>query len=247
MLFFFRQILEKFNLKNFPICFLMIGSIFLLTEPVTHAEAHLKDSIYLSQLIYEIRNPATDISAFQTAIHKIGQYLGIEVLQNLPTREAKITTLTGDTASHRLSNEDPVLVTLLRAGLPLLKGVQSVFPQATVGFLATSRNEESLKPVTDYIGIPDVKNKIVIIIDTMLATGGSLVDAIQIIEPHGPKEIQIVCAIASQPGIDYILSLYPRMKIYAAAIDSKLNDRGYIVPGLGDAGDRSYGKKTVTR
>ena len=135
-------------------------------------------------------------------------------------------------------------MTILRAGLPLNAGVQKVFPNAEVGFFAMARNEETLKAITSYIALPDLKDRYVILSDTMIGTGGSIVDAIAILNQRNPKKIYVVAAIASQSGVDYILEKFPSVAIFRAATDPCLNDKGYILPGLGDAGDRCYGKKS---
>jgi uracil phosphoribosyltransferase len=199
----------------------------------------------LHQLVYEIRDPKTDPSHFRQALEKIGEYLAFNVLEQLPTREASLQTLTGAEAKHPLVAEQPVLVTILRAGLPLNLGVQKVFPNAPVGFLAMSRNEETFKAKVDYVALPDLKDQCVIISDTMLATGGSLLDAIQIIQQRSPKKIYVITAIAAQPGIERIREYDPNIQIFAAAIDPYLNHKAYIVPGLGDAGDRAFGMKHI--
>lgn len=197
----------------------------------------------LNELVYEIRNPATDSERFRQTLEKIGEHLAFNILEELNTKEVAIKTLTGTEAKHLLLDEVPVLVTILRAGLPLNAGVQKVFPHSEVGFLAMSRNEKTLKAQVDYIALPDLKDRSVIISDTMLATGGSLLDAIQIIEQRNPKQIFVIAAIASQPGLERIFKYNPAIKIFAAAIDPSLNEKGYIIPGLGDAGDRAYGRK----
>lgn len=199
----------------------------------------------LSELVYEIRNPETDSASFRLAVEKIGEILAVDVLEELDTKEVAIQTLTGAEAKHIVVDEVPVLVTILRAGLPLNTGVHKVFPNAEVGFLAMSRNEETLKADVDYIALPDLEGRSVIISDTMLATGGSLLDAIQIVEQRSPRRIFVVAAIASKQGIERISKYNPAIKIFAAAIDPSLNEKGYIVPGLGDAGDRSYGNKQL--
>lgn len=197
----------------------------------------------LNELIFQIRNPDTNPSQFRGAIEKIGEYLALNILDELKTEEKSVQTLTGCDATHPLVVDSPVLVTILRAGLPLNAGVHKVFPNAEVGFLAMSRNEETLKAVVDYVAIPDLTDRSVIISDTMLATGGSMLDALEIVLKRNPKKIFLVTAIASQPGIDLIKQSYPEIKIFSGAVDPSLNEKGYIIPGLGDAGDRSYGKK----
>lgn len=201
----------------------------------------------LHQLAYEIRDPHTDSLHFRKNLERIGEYLALNVLNELQTKEVSIRTVLGVEAKHSLIEEMPVLVTILRAGLPLNAGVQKVFPQAEVGFLAMSRNEETLKAKVEYVALPDIRGRTLILVDTMLATGGSLLDAIQILDQYAPKKIFIISAIASAPGIDRIHKQYPNIKILAAAIDADLNEKGYIVPGLGDAGDRLYGKKKITK
>lgn len=197
----------------------------------------------MNQLVYEIRNPATDSVRFRYILEKIGENLANEVLDELNTKEIAVLTLTGVEAKHFLVDETPVLVTILRAGLPLNTGVQNVFPNAQVGFLGMARNETTLEADVNYVALPELKGKTVILSDTMLATGGSILNAIKIIEQKGAQRIIIITAIASKPGIEKITNYNPNIKVYAAAVDPYLNDKGYIMPGLGDAGDRAYGEK----
>lgn len=200
----------------------------------------------LNQLVYQIRNPTTRPAEFRSALEKIGEYLALDVLEEMSTGEMQVRTLTGAEATHALVAEEPVLITILRAGLPMNQGVQRVFPNADVGFFVMSRDEETLKAKIDYISLPDIEGRTVIISDTMLATGGSTLDAIKVVERYGPKRIFVLTAIAAEPGISRILEHNPSVEILPAAIDPILNERGYIVPGLGDAGDRSFGLKCHT-
>ncbi|MBI3236603.1 MAG: uracil phosphoribosyltransferase, partial [Chlamydiales bacterium] len=154
-----------------------------------------------------------------------------------------IQTLTGGIASVEVLVEEPVLVTILRAGLPLCQGVQNIFPKAPTGFIAMSRDEKTFLAKLEYVALPDMKGKSVVLIDTMIATGGSILDAIEILEKRLPKQIIVLGAIASSSGIARIQKAYPHVELITAAIDPLLNEKGYIVPGLGDAGDRSYGCK----
>lgn len=217
------------------ICTFLLNPIFASTTE--------KARIALSERVYEIRDPKTDLYHFRKALHKIGEYLALDVKQALQTKEVQIETVTGAKASHMLCGEDPVLITILRAGVPLFLGVQKVFANAEAGFIGMSRNEETLVAKTEYIGIPDVSAKCVIVIDTMIATGGSILDAIKIIQAHRPKKIVVLGAIASKQGLQAITAYDPNIKIFVAQVDDTLNEKGYIVPGLGDAGDRAYGKK----
>ena len=198
----------------------------------------------LNQLVYEIRHPQTEPGRFRKALETIGEYLAIDVLEELGTEETSVKTLTGADATHTLVVETPVLVTILRAGLPLNAGVHKVFPNSEVGFIAMARNEETLKADVSYVALPELKNRTLILTDTMLATGGSLLDAIKIVEKYEPANIYVITAIASKPGIDRIMQHNPKIKIFSAATDPSLNEHGYIIPGLGDAGDRSFGKKS---
>lgn len=197
------------------------------------------------QLVYDIRNPQTNAKHFRESLETIGEYLALNVLEELERHTQTQQTLTGSIATHELITETPVLVTILRAGLPLNNGVQKVFPLAEVGFIAMSRDEKTLQAKSDYIALPYMENKVVIITDTMLATGGSLLMAIEKIEKLHPKKIYIISAIASAPGIERLKKHNPNIVVFASAIDPSLNEKGYIIPGLGDAGDRSYGKKEL--
>jgi uracil phosphoribosyltransferase len=197
----------------------------------------------LDHFVYQIRDPETCAKDFRLALEKIGEYLALEVREKLDHETVEIETLLGKTASHSKVVMPPVLVTILRAGVPLCTGVQNVFPDAEVGFIAMSRNEETLQADVEYVAIPDLKDKDVVLVDTMIATGGSIIDALKLIEMHSPSRVIVVGAIASQPGIERIHRDYPAVEVIAAAVDPSLNEKGYIVPGLGDAGDRSYGHK----
>ncbi len=199
----------------------------------------------LEPLIYQIRDPQTNADSFRKALETIGRYLALIVRDQLPTKQVTIQTLTGAKATHQRLQESPVLVTILRAGLPLNNGIQKVFPNAPVGFLAMSRDEKTLKPKTDYIALPSLKGRCVILSDTMLATGGSLLDAIQRIQQEKPEKIFVIAAIASQKGLEKIREKHPEISVITAVVDPLLNSKGFIVPGLGDAGDRCFGPKAV--
>ncbi len=211
--------------------FIQIISVSLFSNPI------------LESLVYKIRDPNTDKKEFREYLEKIGEYIAIDVAKNLNTKKQNIETVMQVKAEHNLVDEDIVLVTILRGGLPLFNGVFKVFPEAEAGFFAMQRNEETLKASVDYVALPPIDNKTVIIADTMLATGGSILNAIKIVEKRNPKKIILICALAAKEGIDNILKHNPDIEIYPAYVDPILNEVGYIVPGLGDAGDRCYGNK----
>ncbi len=174
--------------------------------------------------LHPIRNPQTQRADFRNSLESIGEYMALQILEELPSEPKSIRTLTNEEASHSLPCEEPVLVTILK----------------TV-FFAMARNEKTLKADTSYIAFPDIKDKYVILSDTMLGTGGSIIDALTILYSKGPKKIYVLVAIASQTEIDGVKGKFPEAALFPAAVDPKLNDKGYIVPGLGDAGDRCYG------
>lgn len=196
-----------------------------------------------NELVFALRDPKTPPHQFRECLNQLGQTLAMSIANNLSTEEVEIQTITKAFARHAIPIDQPVLVTILRAGLPLTMGALQVFEGAEVGFLGMARNEHTLKAETTYISLPELKDRLVILIDTMLATGGSFLDAIELLKARGAKEIIILAAIASQQGIERIYSKYPETKFYLGAVDPELNRQGYIVPGLGDAGDRCFGIK----
>jgi len=196
----------------------------------------------LEQYIYNIRNPETNNKDFRENVVKIGEILGMKIAQDLETKPKEVKTVLG-IAVHQLIHEQPVLVTVLRAGLPLYQGLQEIFPKAESGFIGAMRDEETLEAEVSYVALPELKGKKVILADTMLATGGSMVETMKYLEKEKPSEIIVAAAIAAEQGIENVLKYNSKTKIYAAAVDPELNEKGYIVPGLGDAGDRCYGVK----
>jgi uracil phosphoribosyltransferase len=216
----------------------LILLFMFMTNVAAYAQTH-----GISQLIYKLRDPETKAPQFRESLEKVGEYLALELLNELSSKETTIETITGAKATHLIVDVNPVLVTILRAGLPLNAGVLKVFPNAKVGFLAMSRDEQTFKAKVEYIALPDLKNQYVIITDSMLATGGSLINAIKLIEEQKPKKIFVISAIVSEQGVAQISEHNPNIKIFAGVIDPILNEKKYIVPGLGDAGDRSFGLK----
>ena len=216
---------------------LFIAAVFVFYTAMGYSSQRVEE------LIYKLRDPKTSKESFRTCLESIGEYLACKVMDDLVTETVKVSTLTGHEASSQLIKDTPCLVTILRAGLPMHLGALKVFPEAESGFIAMSRDEVTLKARMDYVALPTLTGKVVIITDTMLATGGSLLEAIRLVQRSNPIAIYVLTTIASEKGMKKLLSQCPDVKIWAACIDPDLNEHGFIVPGLGDAGDRSYGSK----
>jgi uracil phosphoribosyltransferase len=207
-----------------------------------------QDYSILCDWVAEIRDQAiqTDRMRFRRNLERIGEIAGYEISRHLPWEEREIQTPLGISITKVLKNQ-PVLATILRAGLPLHQGLLNVFDKADNAFISAYRKHDrdgSFEITMSYITSPEVENRILIISDPMLATGSSMVKTIQQLRSEGnPAEIHIVTAIACTVGIEYLRRALPTCKIWCAAIDDELTAKGYIVPGLGDAGDLSFGTK----
>ena len=206
------------------------------------ADVNVPDNPIMEQLVYSIRDPTTKPKEMRESLKMIGMFLGYGIARELDQEETTINTLMNADATHKVLKEAPVLVTILRASMPLYQGLHDVYQNAHVGFLGAQRNEETLEAEISYIRIPEcIHGSQVIISDPMIATGNDMVAAMKIIEQYEPRKIIIAGAIAAEAGIDQLIKHNDNISIYAAAIDPDLNGKGYIVPGLGDAGDRCFG------
>ena len=171
-------------------------------------------------------------------------FLCYEATRDARLEEVEIETPIEKMKAKKLDEDQYAFVPILRAGTGMLDGLTNVIPNAKIGHIGLYRNEETLEPVKYYYKVPkDIQNREVMILDPMLATGGSALDAISMIKKEGVKKIKFLCIIAAPEGIARIEKEYPDVEIYAAALDRELNDKGYIMPGLGDAGDRIFGTK----
>lgn len=183
---------------------------------------------------------------FRRNLERIGEVAGYEISKLLEWEEKEITTPLG-TANCKMLKAQPVLATILRAGLPMHQGLLNYFDKADNAFISAYRKHHrdgSFEISLDYVSCPSLENRVIIISDPMLATGSSLVKTVQYLRDEGqPSEIHIVCAIACTVGIEYVHRNEPKVKIWCGAIDDELTAKGYIVPGLGDAGDLAYGTK----
>lgn len=183
----------------------------------------------------------TPSAEFRRLLREISLFLAYEATRDLPLTTRPVTTPLMQIDAPVLAGPDPVLVSILRAGNGLLDGVLDVVPTAKVGFVGLYRNEETLKPVQYYCKLPDVSARRVIVVDPMLATGNSAVAAIDLLKDAGARDIAMICLLAAPEGVGAVHKAHPETRIITAALDSHLNDKGYIVPGLGDAGDRIFG------
>lgn len=171
-------------------------------------------------------------------------FLCYEAMEDATLEEVEIETPMGKTKAKKLDENQYAFVPILRAGTGMLDGLVKAMPNAKIGHVGLYRNEETLKPVRYYYKMPsDIANREVIILDPMLATGGSAIDTISMLKEDGVTKIKFLCIIAAPEGIQKLEEEHPDVQIYTAALDEKLNDIGYIVPGLGDAGDRIFGTK----
>jgi uracil phosphoribosyltransferase len=202
----------------------------------------------ISNWVGELRdvNIQTDRMRFRRNLERIGEVAAYEISKVLPFVERDIQTPLG-VAMHKVLKEQPVLATILRAGLPLHQGLLNYFDQADNAFISAYRKHNkdgSFEISLDYVSCPELENRVVVISDPMLATGSSLVKTIHFLKAEGhPREIHIVAAIACTVGIEYVKREEPSVTIWCGDIDDELTAKGYIVPGLGDAGDLAYGVK----
>lgn len=195
----------------------------------------------LAQDITTIRDVHTPTPAFRDAVHRIGLHLAVEASKHLPSRDVDVTTPLTTTAG-RVVDGDVVVVPILRAGLGLLQPFLDIMPYASVGYIGLKRDEATLEAEEYYQRLPALSaTSTVIVIDPMLATGGSMVDAIHALKRAGAASVIAVCLIAAPEGIACVHREHPNVRIVVAVQDQALNEHGYIVPGLGDAGDRLFG------
>jgi len=191
-----------------------------------------------------IRDENTGAKEFRELVEELAMLMAYEVTRDLPLEEVEIKTPIGPCKARMISGKKIGIVPILRAGLGMVNGLLKLIPAAKVGHIGLYRDPETLKPVEYYCKLPqDVHERDLIILDPMLATGGSATMAVDYLKERGASSIKLMCLIAAPEGIEAVHSKHPDVDIYTAAVDERLNDHGYIVPGLGDAGDRLFGTK----
>lgn len=191
-----------------------------------------------------MRDKNTGSKEFRELLNEISMLMAYESTRDLPLAEVEVETPIQACKAHVLAGKKLGVVPILRAGLGMLDGVLEIIPAARVGHIGLYRDPETLEPVEYYCKLPsDIAERDVLVLDPMLATGGSAIDAVSMIKKHGATNIKFVCIIAAPEGLEAFGKVHPDVKVYAGVLDEKLNEHNYIVPGLGDAGDRIFGTK----
>lgn len=191
-----------------------------------------------------LRDARTSTKDFRELVNEISMLMLFEATRDLPTEDIEVQTPVGLAECKQIAGRKMAFVPILRAGLGMVDGLLKLVPGARVGHIGLYRDEETLQPVEYYCKLPkDVEKRDVFVVDPMLATGGSAIDAISQIKLRKPRSVKFLCMIAAPEGLEKLKEAHPDVDIFCAGLDSHLNENGYIVPGLGDAGDRIFGTK----
>ena len=203
---------------------------------------HIIDHPLVTHKLTLMRDCRTGSKDFRELLSEIAMLMGYELTRDLPLQAVTVETPLGETTAHVISGRKPAIVPILRAGLGMVDGLMRLIPVAKVGHIGLYRDPVTHMPVEYYCKLPgDMDQRLVILVDPMLATGGSAVDALSKLKEHGCRNIRFMCLVAAPEGVSAVQEAHPDVEIYTAALDSHLNEHAYIVPGLGDAGDRIFG------
>lgn len=207
-------------------------------------KVHVLDHPLIQHKLTYIRDKNTGTKEFRELVNEVASLMAFEITRDLSLKDVEVETPVGVAKSKVISGKKLGLVPILRAGLGMVDGILELIPAAKVGHIGLYRDPETLKPVEYYVKLPnDVEERDLIVIDPMLATGGSAIEAIDAVKKRGAKSIKLICLVAAPEGVEAVTKAHPDVDIFLAALDEKLNEQGYIVPGLGDAGDRLFGTK----
>lgn len=205
---------------------------------------HLLDHPMIQHKLTFIRDKNTGSKEFRELVEEVAMFMAYEVTRNLPLEDYVVETPVATAHTKVISGKKLGIIPILRAGLGMVNGMLRLVPAAKVGHIGMYRDPDTLQPVEYYAKLPsDVADREMIVVDPMLATGGSAVAAITYIKAKGAQSVKLMCLIAAPEGIRAVHEVHPEVEIFTAAIDSHLNDHAYIIPGLGDAGDRLFGTK----
>lgn len=203
---------------------------------------HILDHPLITHKLSIMRQKDTGSKDFRQLLDEIAMLMGYELTRDLPLEEVDIQTPLTPMKAKMVSGRKLAIVPILRAGLGMVDGLLRLVPVAKVGHIGLYRDHETHKPVEYYCKLPfDIEERLVILVDPMLATGGSAVDAITMLKSHGCRNIRFMCLVAAPEGVKALREAHPDVDIYTAALDERLNENAYILPGLGDAGDRIFG------
>ena len=207
-------------------------------------QLHIIDHPLIQHKLTYMRKKETGPKDFRQLLDEIAQLMAYEVTRDLPLKTIEIETPICKMNANIISGKKIAVVPILRAGLGMVNGILELVPVAKVGHIGLYRDPETHKPVEYYCKLPpDVSERLTIVVDPMLATGGSASDAITMLKEHGCQAVRLMCLVAAPEGVQKVQKDHPDVEIYVASLDEKLNDHAYIVPGLGDAGDRLFGTK----
>lgn len=204
---------------------------------------HIIDHPLVQHKLSIMRNKETSTLKFRELLKEIAMFMGYEITRDFPLEYEEIETPLMKMNAPKISGKKVVIAPILRAGLGMVDGLLSLIPSARVGHIGMYRDEETCQPVFYYYKMPAGKDRLVIVTDPMLATGGSACDAISRLKNDGYTHIRLMCLVASPKGVKAVTENHPDVDIYLAALDEGLNEKNYILPGLGDAGDRIFGTK----
>lgn len=214
------------------------------SQNLQHPNFFLASHPLIQHKMFHLRDKETSKKKFKELVKELSLLLAYEATANLPLTERKVSTPLETFDAPLLKGKKPVILPILRAGLGMVDGFLELIPSARVGHIGLFRNEETLEPEKYYYKVPPSSAiRQFFLLDPMLATGGSAVSAVSMLKDEGIEDIKFVCLVASPEGVDLMGEKHPDIPIYAAALDRELNENGYILPGLGDAGDRLFGTK----
>ncbi|MBQ9734303.1 MAG: uracil phosphoribosyltransferase [Clostridia bacterium] len=209
-----------------------------------YKNVHILDHPLIRHKLAIIRNKDTDTKQFREIVKELATLMAYESFKDVPTQEITVETPLETTKQTVVKENSIAIVPILRAGLGMVDGILSLFPAAKVGHIGLYRDEETLEPQEYYCKLPtNIEEKVVMVVDPMLATGGSACDAIKMLKKRGCKKIKLMSIIAAPEGVDKVALAHPDVEIFVSTLDRCLNEHGYILPGLGDAGDRIFGTK----